>query len=92
MDRVWPGSSYTWYRGPSHDPDTKHQVNLIYEGSSEHMIIAAAIASAIAGMIGITMFFLAGKVRFKSYIHFTFNRLSNVKDRGPRIPPRHDRS
>ncbi|KAH6616380.1 hypothetical protein C7974DRAFT_44087 [Boeremia exigua] len=62
MDRVWPQGSYTWFRGPSHDVDTKHQVNLIYEGSSEHMIIAAAAASALAGVVGVAGFFLAGKI------------------------------
>jgi hypothetical protein len=70
MDRVWPQGSYTWYRGPSHDMDTKHQVNLIYEGSSEHIITAAAAASALAGIVGIVGFFLAGRVRPRPSILF----------------------
>jgi|SRR5690242_17028448 len=70
MDSVWLQRSYTWYRGPSYDMDTKHQVTLLYEVSNEHMILAAAAASVLAGVFGIAGFFLAGRVCSDPYTSF----------------------
>ncbi|KAJ4402793.1 hypothetical protein N0V91_007014 [Didymella pomorum] len=59
MNKAYPQGYYEWYRGPSWDMDTKHQIRLMFDSTNEEMLYAAGAAGILFGVVGIVGFFLA---------------------------------
>ncbi|KAH6622187.1 hypothetical protein C7974DRAFT_457167 [Boeremia exigua] len=61
MDSAWPEAYYEWFLGPPTHSGHKHLVQLVYNNTNEHMILAAGIAGVFAGIVSVVGFFLAQK-------------------------------
>ena len=61
-NKAYPQGQYEWYRGPSWDMDTKHEVRLMYESTNEYTMWAAAAVSFFAGIFGIVGSFMTFRV------------------------------
>lgn len=72
MNKAWPQGLYEWYRGPSWDMDTKHNVRLMYESTNEYTMFAAGAVGAITGLIGIVGFFLGRQVSLRPILQASF--------------------
>lgn len=64
MNKAYPQGYYEWYRGPSWDMDTKHEIRLMFESTTEEMLYTAGAAGVLFGVVGIVGFFLARRVSF----------------------------
>lgn len=67
MNKAYPQGYYEWYRGPSWDMDTKHQIRLMFDSTNEEMLYAAGAAGILFGVVGIVGFFLARQVSIHNF-------------------------